>query len=515
MKKLIILLFMACGFARGADFVVNGSDLSGIAWREDGVAQFSIDWSEIVVPPAPSEWPDSNSNNWGLMYFLQEAQPQLVVLDYQGINTDAIWGGTESATFNSDLGYFFWSSNPYIRDTNFASKISATFSNVSMMVWCADPTGTDAIMAIDSAAQTGLKPEAGMLTVPTTLYTRIDNTSGYEAAKNLAAGSTTGTNLLGFSYDGLTIINYVNGVEAGRKSYSSILTSTGQRLSLASMNQDGNILDGTLKGARSYERTCASNEFLTVYNQGRDNMTVDVISTNNLTAYYPFTNDLTRFIDSSDNWGHLDPLPSEANTATRVAIGTNGQAEVLYGYYFDGVDDYARTYPVRGLDAANSTMIVGTNSFNLGGWYKIPDIAVRQPLVGIGNIGSDGYRLWLDEVTGKWVFELDVGASAPRAYSDVAAATNVWTHVWGERDGGNISLYINGVQQTNIVAESLDVTTGTSNPFRMGLEMTRYGEFTCYDVGLSVPAVTDPTYLTNLIHNTTINNYNRVRITDR
>jgi len=452
-KRLLIFLLFA-STCSGAVPNWHFKDSTPAYWRNDaGVWKM-----QTGVTPA---WVDTNSADLIMMVYGQDAQPERVIYDVFGGSDNVIMNasGTEPPNVSGGKAYFW--SNPYLVNTNVQHVLGASFSNITTLAWAElDAGAAGGLVGIDDLD--GSQPRYGMVIDGFTLETRLNDT--YPGLKVGAA--TTNMMLYMSIFDGLNIINSTNGIDAGTTAFSAILDATGQDQVVGDY-RGGRPIESRISAIANWGRTVTSNERATINAAGWDSLASDTISTNALLSMIVFTNDVTRWADMSGNWANPYPSANYGNTLTRVIVGTNANGVVQYGWDCDGVDDMAEFTMNR--SPVGSALTMGTNDFLQSCWVYLRVNNQDDVIAGITPFNSNGYGLTLENVNSKWEFSIATSGTNFVADSDSVATMSNWVHVAGWRNAGTMTLYLDGVAQTNtanIGANNIALTTGS--PFTIG-----------------------------------------------
>lgn len=105
--------------------------------------------------------------------------------------------------------------------------------------------------------------------------------------------------------------------------------------------------------------------------------------------------------------------------------------------------------------AAHADLTFGSGDFTVELWFFATTAAgsayVYRPLISRDDVSLGTNRGWLiildGDNAGKVVFAGSVGMARSTVMSTSAPTLNVWNHVAAVRDGGNLRLYLNGVQE--------------------------------------------------------------------
>ena len=236
--------------------------------------------------------------------------------------------------------------------------------------------------------------------------------------------------------------------------------------------------------------------------QGATAEQTEIRSTGDPVAAWHFDGDVN---DSSGNGNHGvvhgDPV---------YVDGISGQA-----LEFDGVDDYVE---VPTSDSLNMTEMLTIEAW----YYRIGNSSgLYGNLVGKYD-GYGGYMLKQVETTGKigfWIRKDDVHFKS--IFSDVTLSDiqDSWTHIVAVYDGDNISLWINGIEQTH--KETGAILSKTSSPLLIGKynhytngiidDVAIYGralteEEIMFNYARTIPSVKNITYQNDTYQNTTYQN---------
>ena len=104
-----------------------------------------------------------------------------------------------------------------------------------------------------------------------------------------------------------------------------------------------------------------------------------------------------------------------------------------------GGKDYGENVDLWSVGAILYEMVTGR---------KVFDVTTQKELVIMGNTGPGARNYALLTVSGKvWVI-LDDNTTYKNVISTTTINTGDWFHVMGVRDGNNLRLYINGVEDT-------------------------------------------------------------------
>jgi len=233
---------------------------------------------------------------------------------------------------------------------------------------------------------------------------------------------------------------YLNGVANGTYSNSSNSISLGRIGAFDSANYD---LNGYISNLRAVAGTA-------VYTSAFTPPTAPLTAITNTSL---LTCQSNRFIDNSTNAftitrngdvsvQRFSPFSPSAAYSTSV-IGGSG--------YFDGSGDWLSV-------ADGSWITLGTNNFTAECWiYNTSSTGASQYIYGQGSSAASSISFELYLTSSRTLQGGIYVGSQKYATSTGTIPLNAWTHVALVRDGGNIRIYINGVQ------DGVNATAGSSS----------------------------------------------------
>jgi len=233
---------------------------------------------------------------------------------------------------------------------------------------------------------------------------------------------------------------YLNGVANGTYSNSSNSISLGRIGAFDSANYD---LNGYISNLRAVAGTA-------VYTSAFTPPTAPLTAIANTSL---LTCQSNRFIDNSTNAftitrngdtsvQRFSPFSPSAAYSTSV-IGGSG--------YFDGSTDWLSV-------ADGSWITLGTNNFTAECWiYNTSSTGAGQYICGQGATAASSVSFELYLTSSRTLQGGIYVGSQKYATSTGTIPLNAWTHVALVRDGGNIRIYINGVQ------DGVNATAGSSS----------------------------------------------------
>jgi len=127
---------------------------------------------------------------------------------------------------------------------------------------------------------------------------------------------------------------------------------------------------------------------------------------------------------------------------------------------FDGTDDY-----VLGVDLEFTTVMSGSI------WAKFNNVTAQQIFFNQTDISRIEYQLQMQGSgnSSKFRIRVDAGAGADIIDSTTQAQTGQWYHLAWTYDGTDLKLYVNGVEETNVVQNTGSGSIYDSNTsFRIG-----------------------------------------------
>ena len=174
-------------------------------------------------------------------------------------------------------------------------------------------------------------------------------------------------------------------------------------------------------------------------------------SSNGLVGYWTMdgskVNWKTGAVTDSSGRGNTGTITNMA-TSTGVAIGKIGQA-----LSFDGVDDYVNIGDIAVLEPANVTV---------SAWIKTSDASKYVQFAGkYNNIAKTGYKLAIEQTSGKTYLQIGIGVATPFSISVNAVTNNLWHYIVGTSDGTNLVLYVDGTQVDTDPGGAISYSTET------------------------------------------------------
>ena len=239
---------------------------------------------------------------------------------------------------------------------------------------------------------------------------------------------------------GTTVTIYVNGTASGTVTETANITSTINTTVGAAANANPNtFFFGNNRNVRIVKGTA-------VYTS---NFTPSTTPLTAISGTSLLTCQSNRFIDNSANNFTITRTGDVQVTKEAPFLPTAAYSTSMIGGsgYFDGTGDY--------LTAPSSTAFnFGTGDFTVEAWINPSTVTGTKAIMGIFQSG-----------TGGWYFGMN-GASLrfSSGFADYDAGTIVlgaWSHVAATVSGGNLRMYINGVQvntTTNVSAQNFNIT---------------------------------------------------------
>ena len=149
-----------------------------------------------------------------------------------------------------------------------------------------------------------------------------------------------------------------------------------------------------------------------------------------------------------------DSSSQSNNTIVRgTPIVSNGQ--VNNAKYFDGIDDYLET------DASDYNFT--SEDFTIDFWVNPMDLSNTPVIFSKGTYNNDGYYVHLSS-TGSITFRTNQAST----HQDSSTLSGVitegeWQHIAFTRSGSSITIYVNGIDVTNIHGTHVDPTLSNNN----------------------------------------------------
>lgn len=172
--------------------------------------------------------------------------------------------------------------------------------------------------------------------------------------------------------------------------------------------------------------------------------------------------------DSSGNGHHLrtwwtGSAPAcSTNTPSPWIMDGYGGPGTVYGnsaaLVFDGGDDIYSA----GSASSEAFNTIDITTFTIETWVRFNDLSGWETFIGRDDAGSPGeaagpesllYFQKMGDGSNRIRFRAyDTATTAFEVTTDAAIAANTWYHVAAVGDGSNVSLYLNGVQQTTVAS---------------------------------------------------------------
>lgn len=175
---------------------------------------------------------------------------------------------------------------------------------------------------------------------------------------------------------------------------------------------------------------------------------------------------------------------NQNGTLSGVAAGTAWPA--IRG----GLSLYGSTSALVSVPTTDALNPDRTDAFSVAGWALIPTVGSNQTIVGNLEPSGSGFRGWEFQIDGAGsLLVLVVGtysSSTIHVNSPTGAiAANALYHVAATYDGSSsaagVSLYVNGIRQTNtVVYNTLTTTTKSTQPIRFFQRAAGGNQFTGY-----------------------------------
>ncbi|MHA2380464.1 MAG: DUF2341 domain-containing protein [Candidatus Thorarchaeota archaeon] len=149
---------------------------------------------------------------------------------------------------------------------------------------------------------------------------------------------------------------------------------------------------------------------------------------------------------------HLDEDPTEtlydSTSNPNHGTGYNLQSEDQVDGQIDGSIDFDNNQDY--IHCGNDTSLnVGSNDFSLSLWFKYDGVDMGV-LAGKGAVlMAKRYRISIESGPGMLMAEIDDDTMSKTVFSTSTYGDNLWHHVSLVRDGNNLRLYIDGVEDPN------------------------------------------------------------------
>jgi hypothetical protein len=259
-------------------------------------------------------------------------------------------------------------------------------------------------------------------------------------------------NHIAFVRDGTTLRQYINGGQDGTASIStaSVNDSSSQFAIGRAGEFNGNYFGGYISSFRLLKGTC-------LYPSG--------------TAFTPPTAPLTNITNTSlllnfTNAGVVDATAKNVlETVGNAQISTTQSKWGGGSMYFDGTGDYLFKPYDQLLNQLNG-------NFTIECW--IYPTVTNTRMYFAGSVNASGSANWSFQITAanKLTFEwLNTTSNVFTATSTASISPNVWTYVAAVKNGGTITLYINGS------ADGTASPTGTYRNASFPLAIGRPGDY--------------------------------------
>jgi len=467
MKKAVVIIAMC--FSLASSLVADNTwSKTGNTWDR------TLDlWLRGGAEPAL--WTDTNSPS--VLHYFSETQPSNFVEDASGNGYHAQAQGTHPALFwcGKDCGYYFDGANSYMLETNMPMDMGVC-SNISFNCWmnAEDSAGVGRGVGYigtfaNSQGKFACVAQVGAIEL------RINGSTASGNGRLIVAGGLDVGNwrMYTATYDGIGLRLYTNGVLAASNNYSVIMDMTGLKQTVGAFYSSSYCANGNIAKPRWDNRTLTDADVLALYNNGRTNSDVGIISDAGLLAYYPFTNDYFEAYDYADNKVNLDPMPTFANAPTFG--GTNDMPAGLTYVEFDGTDDYFLNQSGDVIASVDAITNPRTNDFTLCAWFYINSHNATYGIAGRAPVADskDGFGLWsCSVVTNHLKAQIGDGVSNVMLPSDEKITTNTWHFAAMRRDDfGTFQMYYDGVWQAQTNVANLDINISDTSEWTVGSDV--------------------------------------------
>jgi sialidase-1 len=170
------------------------------------------------------------------------------------------------------------------------------------------------------------------------------------------------------------------------------------------------------------------------------------------------------FLGSHNSAGPVTPDVSGQHADSRVLGGaTVTPGKFGGGLELDGVDDYVRV-------PYDKDQLVGDGDFTYASWFRYGATKGNQVLFWLGGMGTTAPQLWLrGEPNSKRLIAMMTTASGSKSITTTQAYDDqAWHHVALERTGGQLLLWVDGVQVASGPAAAGSVSQTVSFQLQLG-----------------------------------------------
>lgn len=126
-------------------------------------------------------------------------------------------------------------------------------------------------------------------------------------------------------------------------------------------------------------------------------------------------------------------------------------------------------------DASQTGLDLGTGPFTIEAWIKLESTGVYHTIAAKYEADdTDGYFFHVNNATNKLAMGCVAGATSDSLAGNTALSSGTWYHVTAVRDGTNLKIYLNGVDDSASAVTDNARQVSTAEPFHIGLTSVGY-----------------------------------------